>query len=106
MNLDKLAVGILRALLITSRSGAARADHRVCRFTEDESWSTGRDDHCVSGKRAEFERLEVHRDQSAANLVIVKHERHHFPVLKLSHFTVHFITAYLFIKRVEQLLPG
>ena len=84
MHLDELAVGILRALLITSGNCAAGANHRVGRLAENQTWTAGGDDHGVGRKRFQFECLQIHRDQSATNLVIVEHQRQHFPVLKLS----------------------
>src|SRR5215217_4857088 len=106
MDLDKLAVRISRALLVTRRDSAAGTDHRVRRFAEDETWTTGRNDHCVSRKRFQLERLQVHRDQSATDLMVVEHERQHFPVFKLPDFPVHFVTSNLFVERVKQLLSG
>src|SRR5262249_32196130 len=104
MNLNELTIRILRALLITRRDGAAGTDHRVRRFTEDQTRTTSGDNHSVSGKRLELECLQVHRDQSTTNLMIVEHQRHHFPVFKLSDFTADFVSANLFVESVEKLL--
>src|ERR1051325_9567961 len=104
MNLDKLAIRISRALLVTRRNSAARADHRVCRLAEYQTRTTGRDDHRVSRKRFQLERLQVHRDQSTTNLMIVEYERQHLPVLKLSNLPGNFVTANLLVECVEKLL--
>src|SRR5688500_7962617 len=106
MNLNKLAVGVLRALLIRSGDGAAGADHRVCRLAEDQTWTTGRDNHRVCRKRFKFEGLQVHRDQSATDLMIVEHEGQHLPMLKFPDLAAGFESPHLFVKRVEQLLSG
>src|SRR5215217_564278 len=106
MDLNKLAVRISRALLVTRRNGAAGADHRVGRLSEDETRTTSRDDHGISRKRSQFERLQVHRDQSTTDLMIVEHERHHLPVFKFPYFAVNFVTTNLFVQGVEQLLAG
>ena len=68
--------------------------------------TTGGDDHRISRKRFQFERLQIHRDQSATNLVVVEHERQHFPVLKLSDFAADFVAPYLFVECVKKLLAG
>src|ERR1043165_2744065 len=104
MNLDKLAIRILRALLVTRRDGAASADHRIRRLTEDETWTTSRDEHCIGGKSLELECLQVHRNQSTTDLMIVEDERHHFPMLKLPDLTGYFISSDLFVERVKKLL--
>src|ERR1044072_3934208 len=104
MHLDKLAIRILCTLLVTGRNSAAGAHHRIRRFTEDETWTTSRDEHRVSGKSLELECLQVHRDQSTTHLMIVEHERHHFPVLKLPDLSGDFVPSDLFVECVEKLL--
>src|SRR6185295_18013536 len=101
MDLDKLAIRVSGTLLVTGRDRAAGAYHRIRRLTEDETRTTRRDDHCVRRKRFQLERLQVHRDQPATDLMIVEHERQHFPVLELSDFSVYFITTNLLVERVE-----
>src|SRR5919205_320069 len=90
MNLDKFAVRVSGTLLITRRHGTAGTDHRIRRLPEDQTWTTGRDDHRISRERFELERLKIHRDQSTTNLMIVEDERHHFPVFILLDFTCDF----------------
>ena len=106
MNLDELAVRVFRALLVAGGDGAAGADHRVRRLAEDQTRSTGRDDHGVGRKRFQLERLQVHRDQAAAHLMVVENERQHFPVLELSDLAADFVTAHLLVERVKKLLAG
>ena len=84
VNLNELAIGILRALLVTGRNRTAGTNHRVGRLAINQSRAAGRHDHSVGRKGLELERLQVHRDQSAANLMVVEHERHHLPVFILS----------------------
>src|SRR5215207_1513661 len=104
MNLYELAVCVSCALLVTSRGGAASADHRICRFTEDQTWTTSSNDYSVSGKCFEFQRLKIHRDQSTTNLVVVENEGQHFPVLKFSDFARDFVAPHLFVESIEKLL--
>src|SRR5689334_12050904 len=106
MHLDKLAVSVFRALLIRGGDGATRADHRIRRLAEDQARTACRDDHGVRGKRFELERLQVHRDQSATDLMTIEHKRQHLPMLKLSYFAVDFVATHLLVERIEQLLPG
>src|SRR5262249_3058665 len=78
----------------------------VRRLAEDQTRTTGRYDHRVRRKRFQLERLQLHRDQSTTNLMIVEDERQHLPVLKLSDFPGDFVTTNLFVERVEKLLTG
>src|SRR5258705_10360329 len=60
MDLDKLAVRILRALLVTSGDSTAGANHRVGRLAINQTWSPGSHDHSVGGKGFQLESPQVH----------------------------------------------
>src|SRR5258706_7997210 len=100
MDLDKLTVRMLRALLVTSSDSTAGANHRVCRLAVNQSGSPGSHDHSVGGKGFQFECLQVHGDQAATDLRLIEHQRHHFPVFKLANFPGGFVASYLFVKRL------
>src|SRR5687767_865110 len=104
MDLNKLSVRVSRTLLITGRHRAAGASHRVRRFTEYKSRSTRRNDHSVCGERFQFERLQIHRNQTAADLMIVEYERKHLPPFVFCDTLLDFPSPHLFIERVEKLL--
>src|SRR6266496_4192885 len=106
MNLNKLTVRILRALLVARGNSTARADHRIGRLAKDQARPTSCHDHSIGRKGFQLERLEVHRNEAATDLMIVEYQRHHLPVLKLSDLAVHFVAPHLLVERVEQLLSG
>src|SRR5215510_10980806 len=106
MNLDELAVRILRTLLVTRRHRTAGADHRVSRLAENQSGTTGRDYHGVCRESLQLKRSQVHRDESATDLMIVKDERHHLPSFVLLNFAADLVPTHLLVKRVEKLLAG
>ena len=54
MHLDKLAVRVVRALLIQRRLCRSGADNRVCRFSENGSDAARCDNYCVSREGADF----------------------------------------------------
>ena len=104
MNLYKFAVSISRALLIRRRNRASRAGHRVGRFTENESRSARCHNYRVGLKGFQFQRLQIHRNQTATNLIIVQNEREHFPAFVFIDFSRRFPFTNLFIERVKKLL--
>src|SRR6185295_5066517 len=106
MHLNEFTVRILRTLLIAGRHCASGAHDRIRRFAEDEPWTTGGDDHCISRERFQLERLQIHRNQSATDLMIVEYERHHFPVLKFSNFPCDLVATHLFIECIKKLLSS
>ena len=106
MNLNKLAVRVPCTLLITSRDGTAGTGHRIRRFAEDQPGPAGRHDHGIGRKRFQLKRLQVHRDQAAANLMIVEHERKHLPAFVFCDLSVDFPFADLLVECVQKLLAG
>ena len=104
MHLNKLAVAVLRSLLITGCHRAAGTDHRIGRLAKDESRSTARDDHRIGSKGLQLERTQVHRDEPTTHLMVVEHQRHHLPTLVLLYLAGDFKPADLFIECVKKLL--
>src|SRR5215831_14358592 len=96
----------MRALLVAGRDGAAGADHRVGRLAEDQSRPAGRHNYGVSWEGLQFQRLQIHCDETTAYLMAVHDERHHLPRLILRYLAADFVAPHLFIERVEQLLSG
>src|SRR5581483_7451614 len=75
-------------------------------LAEDQTRSAARDDHRIRRKCFQIERAQIHRHQAATDLMIVEHQRHHLPAFVLRYFASHFMTAHLFIERVEKLLAS
>ena len=57
-------------------------------------------------KSLQLERLQIHRDQPAANLMIVEHEREHLPAFVFVDLAGDFPLANLLVECVQKLLAG
>src|SRR6476620_7506013 len=106
MYLYEFAITVLRALLITSGHRTAGAHHRVCGLAKDKAWSTARDDHSIRRECLQLERSQIHRDQTATDLMVVQHQRHHFPAFIFLYLAGDLKPANLLVERIQKLLPG
>ena len=106
MDLDELAVGVVRALLVERRLRRASADHRVGGLAEDGPDAAGADDDRVRGEGAHLHRAQVQSADAAADAVGIEHGGEELPALVLFDLAVGLVAADLLVERVEQLLAG
>ncbi len=67
MNLNELAVGVERALLIERRLRRAGADHGIRGLAEDCANAAGGDDDGVGGEGAHLHGVQIHGADAAAD---------------------------------------
>src|SRR5713101_4444290 len=106
VNLNKLAVRVVAALLVERGLRRPRAHDRIGRLAEDGANAAGRDDDGVSGEGAHFHAAQIHRADTAADALSVEHGRENLPVLVLLHLAFGLVAADLLVERVEKLLAG
>ncbi len=100
MNLNKLSVGVITALLVKRALGRAGAHHRIGGLAENGADAAGADDDGVRREGAYFHGAQVQGADAAAHAVGVQHRREELPVLVLLHLAFRFEAPHLFIQRV------
>ncbi len=105
MHLDKLAVRVVRPLLIQRRLRRPRAHHRVRALPEDRAIAARADDDRVRRKRPRLHRAQVHRADTAARALAIQHRRQELPALVLRHLAFGLMTPHLLVQRIQKLLP-
>ena len=73
MNLNKLTVRVVAALLIESGLRRSGTHDRIGRLAEDGANAAGRDDDGVGREGADFHAAQIHRTDAAADTVSVEH---------------------------------
>src|SRR5713226_595109 len=106
VNLNKLAVRVIAALLIERGLRRSGAHNRVGGLAEDGANAARRNDNGVGREGADFHAAQVHRTDAAADALSVEHGGEKFPVLVLLHLSFGFVAADLLVERVEKLLAG
>src|SRR4029077_6389854 len=106
VDLDKLAVRVIAALLVQSGLRRSGTHYRIRGLAEDGANAAGRDDDGVGREGADFHTAQVHRADAAADAVSVEHGREKFPVLVLLHLAFGLVAAHLLVEGVEKLLSG
>src|SRR5580700_4012460 len=106
MNLNKLAVGVITALLVERRLCRTCAHDRVRRLAKDRPNAASGDDDGVGREGADFHAAQIHGADATADAVSVEYGREELPVLVLLYLAFGFIAADLLIKCVEKLLAG
>jgi hypothetical protein len=104
VNLDELAVGVVRALLVADARRAARADDGVGRVFEDHARSACGDDDRLLAEGTNLHRAQVLRDQPAADAVLVQNQPQELPAFVLGDAPFHLPAAHLLVQSVQQLL--
>src|SRR5712692_1019088 len=106
VDLDKLAVRVIAALLVQSGLRRSGAHYRIGGLAEDGANAAGRDDDGVGREGADFHTAQIHRADPAANALSVEHGGEKLPVLVLLHLAFGFVAADLLVEGVEKLLAS
>jgi hypothetical protein len=105
VNLDELAVGVVRALLVADARRAARADDGVGRVLENHAGTACSDDDRLFAEGADFHRAQVLRDQPAADAVLVQNQPQELPAFVFGDAPFHFPAAHLLVKAYSSCCP-
>ena len=106
MDLDKLAIRVICALLIKRRLCRSGTDHRVGRFPKDGSNSTGGYDHRVGREGAHFHRAQIHGTDAATDTLTVEYGGEELPGFEFADSSFGFVAPHLLIERIQQLLAS
>ena len=104
MHLDEFAVRVMRTLLIQRRLGRSGADDRVCGFSEDRSDAARGHNHSVGREGADLHRAQIQGADSATDALGIENGGKELPGFKLADAAFRFVSAYLLVERVQQLL--
>src|SRR5207253_3725870 len=104
MNLNKLTVRVVAALLIECGLRRSGAHNRIGGLTEYSANAAGGNDDSVGGEGAHFHTAQIHRTDAAADTVSVEHGREKFPVFVLLYLAFGLVASDLLVERIEELL--
>src|SRR3989442_1554956 len=104
MDLDELAVGVVRALLVRGPGGAAGVDHGVRALAEHHARAARREHDRRGGERVYLDAGQVERGDAAAASRLVDHRRAELPLLQFPDAPRGLVAAHLFVEGVDELL--
>src|SRR5258708_14039563 len=104
MDLDELAVGVVRALLEDCSLCRTGADDRVGAFAENGADSASGEDDGVGRESAEFHGAQIESGDAAGRALGIDDGREEFPSPVLLALAFRLVAAELLIARVESLL--
>ena len=106
MDLDELAVGVVRPLLIERGLRRSGADHGIRGLAEDGADAAGGNDDRVGREGLHLHAAQVHGADATADALVIDHGGEEFPGFVLGDFAFGLVAAHLLVERIEQLLAG
>jgi len=106
MDLDELAVGVDRSLLVERGLGGAGADDGVGGLAEDGPDAAGADDDGVGGEGSRLHGAEIEGADAATDAVGVEDGGEELPAFVLRYFAFRLVATDLLVEGVEELLAG